>query len=51
MKRHLRATWIAALAVGVAALGAGVACATIPGSDGTIQRCYGKVAGVLRGST
>jgi hypothetical protein len=48
MKRHARMTWITVIGLGVAVLATGVAWATIPGSDGTIQGCYGKVGGVLR---
>ncbi len=48
MKRSARATGIGVVGLGVVALAAGVAWATIPGGDGTIQGCYGKVGGVLR---
>ena len=39
-------TIAAVLSVGVVT--AGIAYAAIPGSDGTIQGCYGKIGGILR---
>src|ERR1700690_1291776 len=45
-KRDLIAATAGALAA--TALAGGVAWAAIPGSDGTIQGCYGKVGGLLR---
>jgi hypothetical protein len=38
----------AAGALAATALAGGVAWAAIPGSDGTIQGCYGKIGGILR---
>jgi hypothetical protein len=37
-----------AAVLGVGAVTAGIAYAAIPGSDGTIQGCYGKIGGILR---